>query len=116
MIPDIQALEIIDEKFFIPGIVKDNKPCDLFESFDKIATYSISLMENDDRQMLRQLLYTINDLHCHCGAMIRTAIENIFIYRLSNSLDFQTNRNEILSLFPPKLADVVYKQWNASAI
>jgi len=116
MIPDIQALEIIEERFAIPDMTKNSASSCVFDAFQKLAQYAARLIDSADYAVLVPLLQTVDELHDHCGTIVKNAIENIFIYRLTGCLDLHSERKEIIILFPVRLAAIVYRHWNAPAI
>lgn len=116
MIPDMQALEMIEEWFHIPGVDKANRRSCVFAAFRKIAAHAEMLMENSDYGTLQRLMQLLLELDIHCSATVRNAIENITIYRLSHAIDRHADKEKLFSLFPEKLAGVVNRYRYSAAI
>jgi len=114
MIPAEQVIEIITEQF--PDISFSDAQAKLFQKFECIADYAISLLDEDNHQNMQRLLHLLAELMSHAEPVAVIAIENVFIYRLGTRIESDDRRKQLITFLPDRFLDTMVAQFTAPGI
>jgi hypothetical protein len=114
MIPETQAIEIINEQF--PEINLSEQPDKPFKKFDVITNYAVELLNKNEHNKLSKFFKLIGDLYAHCDNKIKMCIENVLIYKLATRIELCSQRAQLLKLIPFPIKAVMQKQFYSASI
>ncbi|HYD21226.1 MAG TPA: hypothetical protein VEB40_07125 [Flavipsychrobacter sp.] len=114
MIPDSQVIEIITEQF--PDIELDCPKSRVYKAFECISVYADRLLKKQAYEEFKQFINFVNQLHFYGNNRIKTCIDNIFLYNLSNYIDLSSDPHATRQLLPTRMRTILQKQHGSSAI
>jgi hypothetical protein len=115
MIPTEQVIEIIAEQFSECNL-DTAAATTLFQKFDCIADYAISLLDNKKYDNAKRLFLLLEEMVPHVEQVTVIAIENVLIYRLGTMIECNRKRAQLRSLLPERFREIMIKQFTLSNI
>jgi hypothetical protein len=98
-------------------IIKEDQPQKAYETCARLSDCTKQLIDNRDKDVFAKCLSTLNNVYAQVRcSTVKQAIENVFLYKLSDVIMLRPDRRDWMHLLPESLKDKIYQQLYASGI
>jgi hypothetical protein len=118
MISDAKICAVLEQEFPDLDFCKDKNPeyRDVYSYLNCLSLRTSQWMKGGQLQSLEHCFNLMNKLYRHCSRRVQAAIENVYLYHLTRSINHSDRRWEIKQLLPASFRDVVYRHTFSGAI
>lgn len=98
-------------------IIKEDQPQEAYETCARLSDCTKRLIDNRDKAVFSKCLSALNNVYAQVRcSTVKQAIENVFLYKLSDVIMLRSDRKDWMYLLPKSFTDKMYQQLYASGI